>query len=335
LIPSQKGLYKKYSGLMLMRREVVAIAVILIMLTACAGAGKKGEKVDLGAPFVGGTAGLSAEFIDFRKEVFDGGRDPFDIIVKLENKGEATVMPGRARVKISGINPAEFGKLEEDMAKSTSEELLKASKDPQGNILTGSQSTIEFTGLNRFSPIAGSQVTFPLRADVCYTYYTEAVSKLCIRENLLAPEPGGICEINEDKEVKNSGAPVQFGAVKETSRGKDRISFSFEISNVGTGNVFERGSVCDKSTRAKESLVYVEVDTGIPGLQCTGLTTSGTKAEGSIKLYEGKKIVTCTQTITSKADYEQQIKLRATYDYEEYKQTQITVKSSGESAETS
>jgi hypothetical protein len=310
-------------------RKIIAVIALLVMLTACTG-GTTGEKVDLGTPFVGGTAGIVADFIDFRANVFDGGRDPFDVIVKLDNKGEATVPAGRLRVKISGINPAEFSKLEENLAKSTSEELIKVSKDAQGNVLQGSQSTIEFTGLNHFSPISGAQVTFPLRADVCYTYLTEAVSKLCIRSDLLNPEAGGICEITEDKPIFNSGAPVQVSTVKESSRGKDKISFSFEISNAGTGQIFDRGSVCDRSSRAKEDLVYVEIDTGMPGLSCLPLTTTGTKAEGSIKLYEGKKIVSCTQTVTSRTDFEQQIRIRVTYDYEEYKQTQLTVKSSGE-----
>lgn len=311
-------------------RQIMATMFILVMLTACTGGGKAGEKVDLGAPFVGGTAGISADFIDFRSNVFDGGRDPFDVIVKLENKGEATVAPGRVRVKISGINPAEFSKLEEDLTKGATEELMAVRKDPQGNALAGSQTTVEFIGLNHFAPIAGAQVSFPLRADVCYTYTTQAVSKLCVRENLLNPEAGGICEIGADKDALNSGAPVQVGTVKESARGKDKLSFTFEISNAGTGDVFERGSFCDRSTRAKESRVYVIVDTGIPGIQCTGLTTTGTKAEGFTTLFDKKKTVTCTQTITSSTDYEQQIKIEAVYDYEEFKQTQITVKSSGE-----
>ncbi|MEM4253882.1 MAG: hypothetical protein QXR48_00635 [Candidatus Woesearchaeota archaeon] len=311
-------------------RKIITVIVLLVMITACAGAGKKGEKVDLGAPFVGGTAGVVAEFIDFRSEVFDGGRDPFDVVVKLENKGEATARPERVRVKLSGINPAEFGKLEEDLKKSPTDELFAVTKDPQGNIIPGGQTTVEFIGLNHFAPITGAQVTLPLRADICYTYSTKAVSKLCVRENLLAPEPGGICEINEDKPVVNAGAPVQMGAVKETARGKDKISFSFEITNVGTGNLFKQGSTCDRSTRANENVIYLVVDTKMPGLQCTGLTTTGTKAEGYVTLYDKKKTVTCTQTITTSTDYEQQISMEATYDYEEYKQTQITVKSSGE-----
>jgi hypothetical protein len=315
-------------------RKIIAVIALLVMLTACTG-GKTGETVDLGTPFVGGTAGISADFVDFRKDVFDGGGDPFDVVVKIENKGEATVKPERVRVKISGINPAEFHKMEADLMKTSPDELFKVTRDPQGNIIPGAQTAVEFTGLNHFSPIAGAQVTLPLRADVCYTYTTEAVSKICVRENILAPEAGGICEINEDKPVVNSGAPIQIGLVKETARGKDKVSFSFEVSNAGTGQVFERGSVCDRSTRAKENKVYLLVETGMPGLQCTGLETTGTKAEGFTTLYDGKKIVTCTQTVTSKTDYEQQISIQAVYDYEEFKQTQITVKSSGESPATS
>ncbi|MEM4239948.1 MAG: hypothetical protein QXM31_01985 [Candidatus Woesearchaeota archaeon] len=315
-------------------RKIIVTMFLLVMLAACAGGGKKGEKVDLGTPFAGGTAGLVADFVDFRSEVFDGGRDPFDVVVRLENKGEATVKPERVRVKLSGINPAEFGKLEEDLKKSPADELFAVRKDPQGNVVPGGQTTVEFVGLNHFSPIAGARVTLPLRADICYTYTTQAASKLCVRENLLAPEAGGICEINEDKEVKNSGAPVQIGSLRESARGKDRISFSFEVTNIGSGDLFERGSACDRSTRAKENRVYVIVNSRMAGLQCTGLTTTGTTAEGFVTLYEKKKIVTCTQTISSPADYEQQISIDAVYDYEEYKQTQITVKSSGETAET-
>ncbi len=310
-------------------RRIIAVMFVLALLTACEG-GKAGEKVDLGAPFVGGTSGIAADFLDFRTEVFDGGGDPFDVVVKLENKGESSVQPERVRVKLSGINPAEFHKMESDLMKNTADELMPVRKDPQGNVLPGGQETVEFAGLNHYSPIAGAQVTLPLRADICYTYSTQAVSKLCVRANLLAPEAGGICEINEDKAFVNSGAPVQVGTVKESSRGKDKISFSFEVSNAGSGQIFERGSVCDRSTRAKENKVYVIVDTGIPGLQCTGLETSGTKAEGFTTLYDGKKIVACTQTITSKTDYEQQISMQAIYDYEEFKQTQLTIKSSGE-----
>jgi hypothetical protein len=316
-----------------MRKTVFATMLLIVLIAGCTGGPKKGQTVDLSAtPFIGGTAGLIADFVDFRADVFDGGRDPFDVVVKLENKGEYTVPASRARVKLSGVNPSQFGKLEEDLTKNAPDDLIGMTTDAQGNILPPTPVFIEFTGLNHFSPIAGAQVTFPFRADVCYTYATDAVSKLCVRENILAPEPEGICEINQDKPIFNSGAPVQVGAVKESARAKDKIGFSFEVANAGAGSVFERGSACDRSTRSKENRVYLVVDTGIPGLQCTGLTTTGTKAEGFTTLFEGKKIVSCTQTVTSRTDFEQQIGVQVIYDYEEFKQTEIRVKSSGEEA---
>lgn len=314
-----------------MRRTLVAFIAILILLTACKGGGKEGQTVDLSAsPFIGGTTGVVADFVDFRKDVFDGGRDPFDVVVKLENKGEYTVPASRVRVKISGMNPSEFGKLEEDLSKGPSDELVGTRLDAQGNVLPTTPVFVEFTGLNHFSLISGAQVSYPLRADVCYTYATRAVSKVCVRENILAPEPEGLCEINADKQVHNSGAPVQVGTVRQSARAKDKIGFSFEVANAAAGQIYERGSTCDKSSRAKENRVYVIVNTGMPGLQCTGLSTTGTKAEGFTTLFEGKKIVTCTQAVTSRTDFEQQINVEVIYDYEEFKQTQITVKSSGE-----
>jgi hypothetical protein len=303
--------------------------LLLILLAACAPA-KKGEKLELAAPFIGGTAGLVADFVDFRTEVFDGGRDPFDVVVKLENKGETTIAANRARVKLSGINPAEFGKLEEDLTKSPVEEVIGMRKDPQGNVLPSSPVFVEFTGLNHFSPIAGAQVSFPLRADVCYLYTTRVASKLCALPNNLQPEAEEICVVNEEKPVFNSAGPVQVSRITESARARDKIGLSFEISNAGTGDIFERGSVCDRSTRAKENRVYVIVDAGLPGLQCTGLTTTGTKAEGFTTLFEGKKIVTCTLPVPTRSAYEKQWSIEVTYDYEEFKQTQITVKSSGE-----
>ncbi len=312
-----------------MRYIVILMTIFLLLLAAC-GAPKDGEPLELTTPFIGGTSGIVAEFVDFRSEVFDGGRDPFDVVLKLENKGEATISADRVKVRLSGINPAAFGKLEEDLRQSPPDEIIATRLDTSGNILPTTPVFVEFTELNHFAPIAGAQFTYPLRAEICYLYNTEAVSKLCVRSNILAPEEGGICEVNENKPVFNSGAPVQISNVKESARAKDKISFSFEIVNVGTGNIFERGVFCDRSARKNQDRVYVSVNTGMPGIQCTGLITSGNTAEGFTTLFGGKKIVTCTQTAKSRSDFEQQLEINVIYEYEEYQQTLLTVKSSGE-----
>ena len=74
----------------------------------------------------------------------------------------------------------------------------------------------------------------------------------------------------------------------------------------------------------------MRIDSNLPGLSCTGLESKGRTAEGYVTLFSGNKIVTCTQTIATRTDFEQLVTIEAEYDYEEYKQTSITVKSSGE-----
>jgi hypothetical protein len=306
-----------------------AIIAVLIFLIGCAGGG---EQIEITSPFIGGTTGVVADFVDLRSEIFDGGRDPFDIILKLENMGEAEVAKENVRIKLSGINPAEFGKLEEQLTASPDDDLTAKMKDAQGNILPGAPVFVEFKELNHISPITGGQIDLPLRADLCYLYSTKAVSKICIRQNILNPTPEGICEITGAKPIFNSGAPIQFANFKESARSKDKIGFSFDVTNVGGGDVFAKETLCDSTARKNKDSVYVKVETNLPGLSCTGLETHGKTAEGYVTLFGGTKIVTCTQTIATRTDFEQIVTLDAEYDYEEYKQTSITVKSSGEGA---
>ena len=309
-------------------KKLIAVLVLVLLIVACKPGGKK--SVSLESPFVGGTQGVVLGFQDFRKDVFDGGNDPFDIIVKLENKGEALVPAQNLRVKLSGINPVEFGKTDEGMVLNAPEDVIEMRKDPQGGILPGPQVFVEFTGFNHKSLIAGATAQFTVRADVCYLYRTKAVSKLCVRENLLTPRAGGICELNENKPLYNSGAPVQIADFKESTRAKDKIGFTFEIRNSGSGSVFERNSVCDLSQRKFENRVYVIVNTGLAGLQCTGLEGTSNGAEGFMTLYGGSKIVSCSQTIASRSDFEQIVSVEAIYDYAESIQDALVVKATGE-----
>ncbi len=311
------------------KNALIAVIISLTLLLGCT-AGDDANKVPVTSPFIGGTAGLSADFVDLRTDVFDGGRDPFDIVVKLDNLGEARVSKEDVRVRLSGFNPAEFGKTSQDLTKSPDDNLLEKFKDTQGNVLPGSSIFVEFKGLNHVAPITGSRVDLPIRADLCYMYSTKAISKLCIRSDVLTPAPGGICEITEDKPIFNSGAPVQFANLKEMARARGKIGFSFEIQNLGTGDIFEMGSICDRSNRGYENKIYIQVNTNLEGLSCTGLETTGKTAAGFVNLFDATKIITCTQDVSTMTDFEQVINLEAAYDYEEFKQVQITVKSSGQ-----
>lgn len=308
-------------------RTVFLGLVVLLLLVGCTK--DKTKKLEI-QPFIGGTSGLLIDFVDLRKEVFDGGRDPFDVVVKLENKGETLIPKNKVRVKLTGVRPEEFGKTEEQFILSPPEDVFDNRKDVQGNVQPSTPVFVEFRELNHFTKITGSALSFPVRAEICYRYGSRAISKLCVRENLVAPKAGGICEINEAKPTFSSGAPLQVANVQESTRAKNKISFSFELQNSGTGLVYERDTNCDKSTRKNENRVFVSADTKAQGLSCTGLTNRGTAAEGFVTLFEGKKTVTCTQDIARPSDYELLLSVETVYDYEEFKQTDITVKSSGE-----
>lgn len=314
-----------------MNKNFICI-VALMILTACAGGGEQ-QAVSLQNPFVGGNEGVSIDFQNLR-DVFDGGRDPFDVVVKVTNKGESAVAKNKIRVKLSGFNPAEFGKLEEQLSKSADEDLIAVKKDAQGNILAGNPSFVEFKDLNHFSPIAGALQSVDIVANVCYNYKTLAVSKLCVRSNILNPVPGGLCEINGNKEIFNSGAPVQVSNLIESTGGKDKVSFVFEVLRSGAGSVFEKDSFCDRSSKSKENKVYVKINTKLNGLTCSGLNSQGSTAEGFVTLFEDtgvmKRQISCTQQIASKSDFEQVIQIEANYDYEDFKRDKINIKSSGE-----
>jgi len=280
-------------------------------------------------PFVGGSQGLVLNFQNLRADVFDGGNDPFDVVVRLENKGESLVKAEDAIVKLSGFNAVDFGKSESFLTAVSPEDVIEMRKDPQGVVMPGPQVFVEYPGLNFAKKIAGTSATFTVRADVCYLYTTRAVSKLCIRDNLLTPSAGGICEINADKTVFNSGAPVQIANFRESARAKDKVGFSFEIKNSGTGSVFERNSDCDTADRKKENRVYVAVSTGLSGLTCTGLESTASGVEGFVSLYSGTKIVSCAQSVSTRSDFEQLVNVVVIYDYGERTQSTFNVKNSG------
>ncbi len=307
-------------------KTIVLLTILAIILAGCQ---DQGQKVELSQPFLGGTQGITFDFSEFRPDVFDGGTDPFDIVLQIENKGEADIQRDKIRVALSGINPLEFSTTDNQMTTSPTEDIIATKKDMLGNMQPGPAVFVEFKNLNHQGKITGAQIDYPIRADICYLYNTQTVSKLCMRKNVLSTQEG-ICTINEDKPVFNSGAPIQITKLSESARSKDKIGFTFEIRNMGTGEVFERGTVCDRMTRKNKDRVFVRVETNTPGITCTGLEAKGTYAEGFTTLFDGVKTITCTQPVLTGTDYEQVIGIETHYDYDEFKQTTITVKNAGE-----
>jgi len=302
------------------------VIVSILLLVGCAEREKLPTKA---TPFIGGTTGVLIDFMEDSPppEALDGGDFPFDVVVKLKNDGEYTVPKEDVEVRISGIRAEEFDLSESDLVKNPEEDLIAMEKDAEGNIRESTPVYVEFNGFNHVEELAGN-TEFTFRADVCYVYQTKATAQICVRKDNLETEEG-VCEVNEEKTVYNSGAPVQVVSFRETPRAKNKVAFTFEIQHKGNGNIYKKETRCD-SARTNEDKVYVKVETNINGnLECSGLR-EGDATEGFATLYGGKKIITCTQEVNTESDYETPVDITITYDYKDNTETTVLVKHSPE-----
>lgn len=307
-----------------MKKIIILILVICtVIFTACRGETAPG----VGVPFIGGTQGLSMEFLPDAppREVFDGGDFPFEVVVKLQNKGEYDLAAANILISISGVLPQEFEQTASSLVKPAPEDLLPMRKDAEGNLIESNPVFVEFSGFNHRTSIVGAAQTFPIRASACYIYGTLGNALLCSRKNILAPATNGVCIIDEAKTIYNSGAPIQVVSLREQPRAADKIGFTFTIAHQGNGKIYERGSTCNQERPFKDR-IFVDVKTGIPGLSCTGLG-QGAEASGYITLFGEEKIITCAQQMTTQADFEFPVVIELTYDYEQDIQTSVVVKS--------
>ncbi|MBD3310027.1 hypothetical protein GF351_02300 [Candidatus Woesearchaeota archaeon] len=298
-------------------------AILLVSISGC----EEGDQTQEVTPFIGGTTGLLLNLVENSppESVYDEGNHPFDVTVKLKNDGEEFVAKEDCIVKISGIDPVEYGLTPADMVKNPEEDLNERKKDAEGNIIEGTVTWVNFPNFVYQGEVSGP-TPYTIRADACYKYGTTVNSKLCIKENLLDVEDDDICKVEEEKQVFNSGGPVQVISLYEEPSAKDKIVFQFKIEHKGNGEVYQLGSECEHE-RTYEDKVWVEVVTELPGLSCQGLV-DGTETTGYVTLYGGERTIRCVQQIISESDFEKVAKIYLTYLYEDDTSTQIVVKAS-------
>lgn len=304
----------------------IILMISLLIITGCEENNTDGTSTS----FIGGDDGLKIEFIKNAppEEVFDADY-PFSISLKMENIGEWDIdNPSDATVRITGINPLDFGKTSAELTKNVDSE-MRAKRRVDGDVLRGTISNVEFQGL-QYQGSVSSTVELPLRADVCYAYGTKANTKICVLEDLLGTErreeKDEVCDPNEAKDLDNSGAPVQVKNFRQSAISKDKLSFSFSINHVGSGVISKRGSECSDEIANKDK-VLVSVNTGLSGLTCSGIEAGGNFGETT--LYDGTREIVCTQPLPpQRSNYEKQISITLEYDYEDSLDTAIKVKPS-------
>ncbi len=306
-----------------MKTNILIILFAFILLVGCTPTDKTPIEKN---PYIGGTNGL---IISFREnappsDIFDGGDDPFDIVVNLKNEGEFNIPQGGAQLRISGIQAAEFGQNENNMRQTLNFEIPGKTKDSEDNVIPGGYEDVEFTNFNHAQPLTGT-LTYPLRVDVCYLYGGLSTSKLCYKKNLRTTDTN-ICTVAESKQVFNSGQPIQVKDLTEYVKGSDRIGFTFKVVRLGNGETFKDTLAnCDDATYQEKNRVFVNVDTGEAGLECRGLKDGG-PASGYVRLSSGEAVVSCDQPAAVNSDYEKPMTITLRYKFQEDVSTHLVVK---------
>ncbi len=319
-------------------RLIALSAVFLLFVAGC-----DGGDVQTGAPttpFLGGAGGLEINFLEGSppEEVTDGNTFDFQAIVKLKNNGEYDLQRDRVNVSLIGFSPADFGVVPGDekllVGENPEDNPTPRQRDSEGNIIEPVETFVTFPSesknFNFKGDLAGNTV-FILRADVCYKYETMAVSEVCVLENMIDVADNAICDPSEAKSIFSSGSPIKVDGFRQSVVGKDKVQFSFDITHSGTGNIFVEEfdrSDCPKDPserRKKEDKVNVTINTGlpvvsagVPALNCVGLKDSiaGSVSTGAVTLVNGKRTITCTQTLaSSRSDFKRPVDINVSFNY--------------------
>ena len=333
-----------------MNKKYYAIAMLLcliLLISACKG-GKSGTASGTAprTPFIGGVGGIT---INFEKdspppEVTDDETFGFRAIVRLKNEGEYTVPLDHVKINLIGFDPADFGNSFEDLKDGIPQDTLESKKrDAEGSLIEGATTYVEFpkSGGDFVPTRFPGNTPFTFRADVCYHYQTEALTKLCMLRDMINVRDDAICRPTFSNPVYSSSAPVQVTNFRQNVIGRDKLSFSFDV--VLTGNVdifwskderipstFDDGCPRNPRTRREvENNVGIEItevpnDPIVTNFNCGGLDGD---AIGVVRLVNGRRTITCTaDLIQDRLDLEKNVGILLKYNVLDNKETEILVK---------
>ena len=314
------------------KSHAVLIVLSVILLLLIAGCGKNEDKKPKDFPFLGGTKGIEIGFLKDSppNEITDGNTFPFRVVLSIKNEGEFDLdNVDKVRVDLKGILSSDFNAFDSDIKDIKPESApIARIKDSEGNIREAVETFATIPKSKDFSllpDIIKGNTEFTFRADVCYQYGTNAISKICILENMISPPDDAICNPRGDKKVFSSSSPVQVTKFRQTVAAQNKLQFSFDIVHSGQGNVFENvlissSSGCPKdpaNRRLQEDFIGVTVKTGLNGnLECITLNRGTGTSSGRVKLVDNKRTITCTQDLaTSRTDLERNVDIELKFDY--------------------
>ncbi len=294
-------------------RITLSLAIIIALIFAFGGCTKKEESTGPLSPYIGGTKGIVAEFEEIglvsdtskMNEVYEN--EKFDVELTLKNKGEYEVGPGEVFIKLQGINPDDFGLPHN----ATNTETIEKVKE---YLPEGGETTVDF-GEASYN-VTGIFYDANFFAVYNYPYETKiAIPKVCFKGDIREKR---ICNIDEEKKVFSSGAPVVATKAVESSAATRRIRVTIDIENVGGG----RAALTRDGFDNRYDEVYFEVNS--PGWTCKS------KSDNVARLSDGKGQIRCTydQPLDENTLYEDQLDLTLKYFYEDITSTTVRIRES-------
>lgn len=308
----------------------ILLSLVLLLSAGCQQFGSRTPTAPEVSTFIGGQNGITFGFAEDQPPgaVLDGGEEEFFITLMMKNEGEHTVPVGGIVASLSGIVQSSFSIASMDVKSSF--ELYKRSREGDV-IIPGGEELLEF-GSGSFKAALPGSTSFTLRADVCYAYQTLAVSKLCLKKDVLKKEVGQVCEMNNPTVgVENSGAPLHLGDVRQSTVGSSKVRVNFQVSNVGQGQVYRPNTFSTSCVGMEAEKEQLDVKVYSPDknfkIECSQLNN---KDSGAIKLVGGKKDISCTIDTSSLPDVMVQdvLIIELDYQYREAVATALTVSSS-------
>ncbi|MGM5479929.1 MAG: hypothetical protein ACQESC_00545 [Nanobdellota archaeon] len=249
------------------------LIIVSISLTACGGS--QDSNTGSTKPFVGGSQGVSMEFVQGAppENILDNGQMPFSIQLRLTNEGEQSLtMDGDynyLEVSLEGIVPQQFG-LDEDanLTRELEDNLKAAYKYPDGSVSPGTSTILSWNGLSYPSDLQGNDEKSFL-VNLCYDYRTKSTTKVCLSDDsssaLFDQQSKEICDISKPKTTYNSGGPLHVENLRQNTAGENKVSVMFDVVHVGQGAVYEFGEAeCDSSLSNRNKKGKVHLTASLP-----------------------------------------------------------------------
>ncbi len=314
-----------------MKKLHITLLAILIVVVSLSGCDGNTSNTTSKNPFRGGTDSISVSFEDEAppSEIYAGTDFPFSIMLRVKNEGEYDVLKQDFSVAIQGIEAGLYGKSASYLiAESANDDLLATKLDSEGNIIPGTEDYIEFSDLAYQNDLS-ARISVPIQADVCYLYGTKAQSSICLKRDPTKDRENDVCAANEAKTIYTSSGPVQITDFREAPFGKSTVSFTFTVKHNSAGMIYARKTTCgDRGVNfADQDKVWVQVDAGVSGVTCTGLSSGTSTTEGFVKLGPEGRPITCKLDVDQLSnDFVQTVNILLEYDYRQILSTTLDIK---------